>query len=138
MLGDEVASVLPELQMISASLMQDFLLIEELGEPVFDPNTGATTRTVTTVYSGVGRVQSERVPEPVDLAADTVIVQRFLCSVPLTAEGIKVGHRVTVIGSSDPRQDPALIGAPLTVRSIGHGTWTTSRRFTATEQQQEA
>jgi hypothetical protein len=136
MLGDEVASVLPELQMYSESLMRDTVRIDELGEPVFNPETGATTRTVTQVYSGKGRVQSDLAPEPDDIAADAVIIQRFKCAVPLSVQGIKVGHRVTVIDSFDAGQDPELIGTPLTIRSIGHGTWVTSRRFLATEQQE--
>ena len=137
-LGNDVWAALPELQMYSSSLMRDLIRIDELGEPVFNPATGATTRPVTLIYQGPGRVQNSMAPEPVDLAADSVIIQRFDCSIPLTVEGIKVGHRVTVINSADDRQDPNLIGVPLIIRSIGHGTWTTSRRFTATEQQQEA
>lgn len=138
MLGDEVSAVMPELQMYSESLMRDTLLIEELGEPVFDPGTGTTTRPVTTIYAGKGRVQSALTPEPSEIAADLVVIQRFDCSVPLTVQGIKVGHRITVTSSFDAGQDPALIGLPLIIRSVGHGTWTTSRRFAATEQQQEA
>lgn len=135
MLGDEVAAVLPELQMYSESLMRDTLLIEELGDPVAQPDL-STTRPAATIYAGKGRVQSALTPEPTDLSGDSVILQRFECSVPLTVQGIEPGHRVTVVASSDPRQDPALIGTPLFIRSIGHGTWTTSRRFTATEQQE--
>jgi hypothetical protein len=131
-IGDELAAALPELQSQSESLMRDMIRAEELGDPVFDPGTGKSTRAVlSTPYAGVARVQAAKEPTDVLTADDHVVVQRYTVSAPLSATGLRPGLVVTVLAS----EDPDMTGRTLLITAVQGGTFVTSRRFTATDQQ---
>lgn len=136
MLGHDLAFALPELQAQSESMMVDLIRVEKLGEAVFNPATGTTTRPVLATIYGAGsggkaRIQAVKEPADVEIAEDQATVQRYTVSVPVTVTGLEPGLVLTVTYS----EDPDINGRTLLVGAVQGGTYVTSRRFVATDQQ---
>jgi hypothetical protein len=132
-IGSDIAAALPGLQAESESLMQDQIRVEVLADtPTFNPADASSSRAVlATPYEGKARIRAAKEPATVLTADDQVTVQRYECSAPLTATGLRVGQVVTVVSSVDP----ALTGKTLIITAVQGGTLVTSRRFIAADQQ---
>lgn len=102
MLGDDITRVLPEMRTQAESLMRDTVLVERPGRTTTDPETGQPATPYTTVYSGMGKIQSNDQYEsnPGVGTADRT-VQRSLLHVPAGAFQAAAGDRVTITGSVD-------------------------------------
>lgn len=117
MIGDDLAAVLPELRSQAESMMRDSVLIERQTGTTQDPGTLEDVATWATVYEGRGRVQrpgtqpSETVAGEVEFGVSTVLAQ-----LPLSAVGVKRGHRVTVTALG-PESDPDLLDLVATVQA---------------------
>jgi len=134
MIGDEVRQMMPQLQALSESLMQDTIRVDTLsGDAVFDPATGGSSRAVDAVaYEGKARVQVGTTQQDAqDSADEQITLKRYSVSVPVSVTGLTVDQQVTVVSS----HDPDLVGRTLTILATEGGTFVTSRRFVASDQQ---
>jgi len=117
MLGHDIAAALPELRAQAESLMVDACRVERpTGETTLDPDTLAEVPVYEVVYEGKCRIQRsaalrspEASPGGYEFGVGTVMVQA-----PLSALGIKRGHRLTVteVGAET---DADLLGLVATV-----------------------
>ena len=133
-LGSDIAAALPELRAQAESMMQDAVLIERQTGTTPDPVTLEEIPTWATVHEGQARIQrtgqvspSEQVVGEVEFGINAVIVQ-----MPLSAVGVKKGHRVTVtaVGASS---DPDLLGLTATVQANLTKTHPTKRTLVCEE-----
>ena len=135
-LGDDIAAALPDLRAHAESLMQDRVLVEHVTgtEPEPDPVTLETVYIYETVYEGKGRVQRSGQLSPHESVAGEVEfgVNALMVQLPLSALGIKKGHRVTVT-AVDPGSDPDLLGLVATVQANLTKTHATKRTLVCEE-----
>lgn len=117
-LGDDIAATLPELRAHAESMMRDTIRLERQTGTTPDPVTLEEVPTWATVYDGKARIQrtgqvspSEQVVGEVEFGLNAVLIQ-----LPLTAVGVKKGHRVTV-AAVGPESDPDLLGLVATVQA---------------------
>lgn len=135
MLGDSIAAALPELRAHAESLMVDTVLIEaDTGDVTSDPVTLEDVPVYAEVYAGMGRIQRtgalssrDDVTGDFEFGVDAVLVQ-----VPLSATGVKRGHRVTVTALG-PQSDPDLLGLVATVQANLTKTHPTKRTLVCEE-----
>lgn len=101
--------------------------IRELGEPVFDPNTGTYDAPTRVVYTGRGLVtpitQTRGMDE--ELGGEIVVTNLFLVKVPADVVGIRHEDRVVVVGAHDPE----LENLTFRVHQIMGETFEMSRRM---------
>ncbi|MEU9400544.1 DUF6093 family protein [Streptomyces sp. NPDC048242] len=113
---------------MAESLMTDRCLIEDVGV-VTTTDDGQDVTEPVVVYDGKCRVKpaSTAVVTPsVNAAAQT---WQYKVSIPLGAEHLRAGLRVTITAS----QDPSLVGLRLVLRNFDRGTHITARRMWCTE-----
>jgi len=107
--------------------MTDTCAVAAYGPPTYDPVTGVTTRTPTTVYTGPCRVR----PGANGSAGETRVGEQetalwpFVVSLPFATVTVDLNHVVTVTASGDP----SLVGKKLRVREVARGTHITARRL---------
>lgn len=137
MLGEDLAAALDFLQDEAESLQRDIVRVEVLGDATFDAGTGGSTRPVLSrVYPppgadpGYARIRSLTASDAVT-GAEPVKVQQYTVSFPLSAVGFAPGQVITVESS----EDPDLLGHTLLIDAVQGGTFVTSRRVIATDQQ---
>ena len=114
-----LAETLAQGRAMAESLMRDTVLVERAnGGVTTDPTTLEETPTYDSVLTGPGRVQrsgqltpQEQVAGEVEFGVNALIVQ-----LPLSAEGIRKGDRVTVTAVG-PMSDPDLLGLVATVQA---------------------
>lgn len=116
---------------VAESLMLDTCTIVRLGELVTDPDTGVTTPSETTLYTGKAKVQGldpqEMNPEA---GGATLTVQRYRVDVPVGSYRPAVGD-VVEIGTA--RLDPNLIGRRYRVVALLHKSYATAYRMAVEE-----
>ena len=86
----------------------------------WDPDTGPTPGTPTTLYTGRCRVQAQaNAAAERDAADQLVTVSTYLVALPASCPGVPVGDQgaKVTITAMDANGDQALIGAVLTVQS---------------------
>lgn len=118
MIGDDIATVLPELREQAASIMRDECTIRTVSAGVWDDVTGTYPEVMTTVYTGPCRVRRPNVQERGAESGDAQwLLLGAVVLVPVD-EGTDVppGAIVTV---ESCEFDPDLVGRVLTVVS-GH------------------
>lgn len=97
--------------------------------PVFDPDTGSTTRAVLTVYTGACRLQALDVGDNAALTGEQQVTSHtYRVSLPYTADPA-VGDTLTVTASSDP----TLVGRMLRVTDVTRGSLVWQRDLIATD-----
>jgi hypothetical protein len=116
---------------VAESLMLDTCTIVRLGELATDPETGVTTPSETTLYTGKAKVQGldpqEMNPEA---GGATLTVQRYRVDVPVGSYRPAVGD-VVEIGTA--RLDPNLIGRRYRVVALLHKSYATAYRMAVEE-----
>lgn len=135
MLADDVAAALSEMRAQAEALMQDTVTVDrDTGETTLDPDTLAETPVYATVYTGKARIQrsaglttQDRVIGGYEVGVGTLIGQ-----LPLSALGIKRGHRLTVTALG-PLSDPDLLGVTATVQANLTKTHPTKRTLLCQE-----
>lgn len=107
--------------------MVDACTIKHLVGNTTDPETGRTTPTYSTLYSGKCRVQ-QKVPvaKPAEVGQAAVWLERLEMQVPMSVVGISSNDLVTITASA---LDPDLVGRVFHARELGHKTHMTARRF---------
>lgn len=130
-LGAELTAQLLESRADAESLMLDTCTIVRLGELVTDPNTGATTPSETTLYTGKAKVQGldpqESNPEA---GGATLTVQRYRVDVPVGAYVPGIGDVVRITAAA---LDPNLAGRSYRVVALLHKTLATAYRLAVEE-----
>lgn len=115
MLGDDITRALPEMRAQAESLMRDAVLVERPGRTTTDPETGEPTTSYATVYSGMGKIQSnDQYESNPEVGTADRTVQRSLLHVPVGAFQAAPGDRITITGS----MDALLVGAHYRVVQI--------------------
>ena len=91
-----------------------------------DPETGATSLTTTTVYTGKCRFQQAAAGASGQNVAEANIYQvAHLVQLPMSVTGVRVEDVVTATVSIDPD----LVGRRFWVRAVAEGTHKTARRL---------
>jgi hypothetical protein len=114
------------------ALMIDAITIKHRTGESTDQDTGATTPTYSTIYTGAAKIQQAAVPSgaPRDTGQASVTYLHLTVHVPMTVTTAQTDDVVTVTAST---LDPALVGKVFVIRSVGHKTYQTARRFDCTE-----
>lgn len=89
------------------------------GDPVFDPETGSTSRPSTTVFSGQVRIQHHETAS----AGSTVAAGQKITSHDYQVSGpVEMDLKIDDVGTVDACNDPTLVGRELTVTDIQRGS----------------
>lgn len=102
------------------------------GPPVFDPETGSTTRPRVVVYTGAFRIQ-QQAPSETDAAAQDITTHAYQLS-----GDVAVDLQINDVGTVDASTDPTLVGRELRVTDVQRGSLLFERTFTATDNLEEA
>jgi len=107
--------------------MTDACVIRRRTGATTDPNTGATTPTYTTLYTGKCRVQSSRAEAGrEDVGQDFVLLLRLEVQLPVAGTaGLQVGDEITIASAA---HDPDLIGRVFRIHDLAHKSEATARR----------
>lgn len=113
-------------------LMVDSCTITRLATISTNAETGAVTRTTTTIYpAGKCRVSiNSKTARPDNVAEDQLFLFRVQLQLPMTALDVRIDDQA-VINSSV--YDPEMVGRTFAIREIAHGSFITSRRLMAEE-----
>lgn len=103
----------------------------DLNDATFDPETGQYTTTDATLYTGKCRVKYQAWAATPEAGDTTVVVARFVVSLPMSAPLLPVDCDITITAS----QDSALVGSVFRVRESMKQTYATARRYVCEEQQ---
>lgn len=102
------------------------------GPPVFDPETGSTTRPRVVVCSGTFRIQ-QQAPSETDAAAQDITTHAYQLSGDVT-----VDLQINDVGTVDASTDPTIVGRELRVTDVQRGSLLFERTFTCTDNLEEA
>ena len=131
MLGHEIGAALPRLREQAESLMVDECKIEYVSGTTWDEDSGTSTPTYVTRYSGKCRAQTTLTSESQQGAGERKwTIQSLTVSVPMSVTGVAVGDRVTI---TDTALDLDLVGRVFTVVALAHKTHMTARRLRVEE-----
>ena len=132
MLGDDIASALPELQQQAESLMVDKCVITIVTSRALNELTLQHEDITATLYSGKCKVSEPDVQvNDASAAGQSWSTQWRTVSIPLaTSASVRVGATVRI---TECPQDPALVDRRLTVRGIPGKTWPIQRRLKCQE-----
>lgn len=107
MLGHDIAAALPELREEAESLMTDAVLIQRSTGKRTDPATGKLVETWETTYDGKARWLPSVGQTTVEQAGTSVTVDTRELRIPVSADGVRAGMRVTTTASAHA---PSLVG----------------------------
>ena len=104
LLGDSIRWALPDLRAAARSTMTATAKVEELGEAVFNPDTGLVEPPRTTVIAAApARLRQPTSDEVVALFGEEAVNKiRFAVDMPHTVTGVKVDHVITFTEAADP------------------------------------
>lgn len=104
MLGDAIAWALPDLRVQAESTMTATATVTRDGGLVFDPGTGLSAPTTTTVVaSSPARLrQPTAVEANVMFGEEDVTTMRFIVDMPHTVTGVEIGDDITFTDADDP------------------------------------
>lgn len=114
------------------SLMLDTCTITRVTGEATDSETGDTTPTTSTVYSGACKVQRGGATSgnPRELGEASIQLMSLELHLPTSATGVQVDDVAIITAST---LDPDLVNRRLTLRSTSHKTFLTARRFQVEE-----
>jgi hypothetical protein len=99
------------------------------GPPVFDPDTGSTSRPKVVVYSGTFRIQEDQVTaHQADAAAQKITTHNYQLS-----GAVEVDLQIDDVGTVDASNDPTLVGRELRVTDVQRGSLLFERTLSATD-----
>lgn len=104
MLGDAIAWALPDLRVAAESTMAATASVVRRGPLVFDPNTGLSNPSETTVLSG----EPARLRQPTAVEANVmfgeedVTTMRFIVDFRHAVTGVEIGDVITFTDADDP------------------------------------
>jgi len=104
----------------------------DLNDATFDPVTGEYDNPGTTLYTGKCRVKYQAWAATPKSGETTVVVARYIVSLPTSAAVLPVDCDITVTASAD---DAALVGSVFRVRETMKQSYATARRYVCEEQQ---
>ena len=106
--------------------MRDTIRFVELGEPVFDPETGEYATPETEVYEGKCQIVPASLSDRVVVIGETpTTLKLYKVYVPRSVTEVKEGHIGEVVSSLDP----ALVAARLFVKDVLFETHQPTRRI---------
>lgn len=106
-----------------------------VGEPMFNPATGSTTRASLVVYSGPCRIQHHETTS----AGSTVAAGQEITSHDYQVSGpVEMDLKVDDVGTVDAANDPTFIGRGLRVIDIQRGSLLFQRDVICTDNLMEA
>lgn len=114
-------------RLAAEALMVDACTITRTtGTPTTDPETGASSSTTSTVYSGKCRFQQAAAGASGQNVGEANIYQvAHLVQLPMSVAGVRVEDIVTATASIDPD----LVGRKFWIRAVAEGTHKTARRL---------
>jgi hypothetical protein len=119
-------SILDRGRAAAVRAMVDACVIRRRSDTTTDPLTGVPTPAYATLYTGQCRVQQNgATASRQDVGGDSVLLQPFVLSVPISVTGIEPGDEATMTTS----RDPDLVGRVFIVRAVTHKTNLTARRL---------
>lgn len=122
------ASVLARGRQAALASMVDTCTIRRKTGQTTDPDTGITTPTLSTIYTGQCRVQirGRGVTRPEeDVGEAYLLLLQVELQLPMTAVGLEVRDEATIDSSES---DPDLVDRVFSVRDLAHKTDATARR----------
>jgi hypothetical protein len=112
-------------------LMVDAVTITRTASVSTNSETGAVTRTPTTVYTGKCKVAiNSKTARPDNVAEDQLFLFRVQVQLPTTAVGVQIDDQALITASVN---DVELAGRTFAIREIAHGSFITARRLMAEE-----
>lgn len=98
------------------------------GATTTDPESGQVVPASTTIYTGVGKIQSSQrsLARPAMVGEAERYVTHLELHLPVSATGVAADDIATVTAST---LDPDLVGCVFHVRELAHKTFLTARRF---------
>lgn len=125
------ASVLARGRTAAEAGMVDACTVSRAGVRVTDTSSGEVTVPVTTLYTGMCRVQ-QTVAQATEetVGEDHVLLLRLEVQLPMSVTGLEVGDRVTITASE---HDGDLVGRVFRVKDLAHKTHATARRVQCVE-----
>lgn len=106
--------------------MVDTCVVRRRTGSVTDRETGVSTPTYSTLYTGPCMVQNSRpLTQPTNVGEDYVLILRLEVYFPITVTGLQAGDEVTITASE---HDPDLPGRTFRVHDLMHKSFTTARR----------
>lgn len=114
-------------RLAAEALMVDACTITRTtGTPTTDPETGASSSTTTTVYTGKCRIQQVASGASGQNVAEANVYQvAHILQLPMSVTGVRVEDVATVTVSIDPD----LVGRKFWIRAVAEGTHKTARRL---------
>lgn len=115
-------------RVFAESLMLDAVTVTHKTGESTDPDTGVITPTLSTVYTGICKVQhaGTRSAQSRDLGEASVQITHAQLHLPMTAVGIQADDVATVTAST---LDPELVGKVFVIRAASHKSFLTARRY---------
>lgn len=99
------------------------------GPPVYNEETGDTTRPTTDVYVGMFRIQEHQISaHETDAAAQQITTHAYQVS-----GAVEVDLQINDVGTVDTCDDPTLVGRDLLVTDIQRGSLLFERTITCTD-----
>lgn len=114
------------------SIMLDSCTITRHTTTFTNPETGAQTKSVATIYTGKCRIQ-QQMPgsaSPAQPGEAYLLMLQLSVQIPISVEDVQPGDIVTVTAAS---MDPELAGRTFRVQALAHKTHATSRRLAVQE-----
>ena len=118
--------VLARGQLAAEAGMVDACTVRRRTGATTDPNTGVSTPTYSTLYSGACMVQNSRpMARPTDAGEDYLLLLRLEVYLPIAVTGLEIGDEVAITTSV---HDPDLPGRVFRVHDLMHKSFATARR----------
>lgn len=112
-------------------LMVDACTITRTASVSTNSETGAVTRTTTTVYTGKCKVSiNSKTARPDNVGEDQLFLFRVQLQLPVSAVGVQIDDQALITSSVN---DVELAGRTFAIRETAHGSFITSRRLMAEE-----
>jgi hypothetical protein len=126
-----LTTVLARGRAAAEALMVDACIIRRVTGTTTDPDTGATTPTLSTLYTGKCRVQqSAPSASPAEVGEAYALMLRLDVQLPMSVVGLQTEDQIAVTASV---HDPDLVGRVFLVRDLAHKSHATARRVGCVE-----
>ena len=109
------------------ALMLDAVTITRAGTPTTNPDTGVVTPSLTTIYTGIAKVQAASASgSPENVGEAERMASQLVLHIPMSVTGVTADDVATITASA---LDPDLVGKVFTIRAPMHKSFATARRF---------
>ncbi len=120
------ATALKRGQLAAEAGMVDACLIRRRTGSATDRDTGASTPTYATVYSGPCKVQNSRAEAGrSDVGEDYLLLLRLEVHLPMSVTGLQAGNEIVITAAT---YDADLPGRVFRIHDLAHKTFATARR----------